>query len=131
MFQLHVTRLHAQLETAYPVPSGKCDDSTMTVSFQAPSEMLFTFFIHFNPELTASLNNTNKYTTSNYDFYLLGYNAMQSVEIQLLSRRLLACLILLIPPRFPLIFNGLHGVISQNIELITATTVRASDPTYQ
>jgi hypothetical protein len=46
------------------------------------------------------------------EFYLLGYNAMRSVE----------------SPKRLLTFNRLHGVISQKIELFIPTSVRTSDP---
>jgi hypothetical protein len=36
-----------------------------------------------------------------------------------------------IPPKHLLTFNGLHGVISQNIVLFITTAVRTSNPTYQ
>jgi hypothetical protein len=35
-----------------------------------------------------------------------------------------------VPPKRRVIFNGLHGVISQKIELFIATAVRTSNPTY-
>jgi hypothetical protein len=34
-----------------------------------------------------------------------------------------------VPPKRQLTFNGLHGVISQNIVLFVNTAVRTSDPT--
>jgi hypothetical protein len=86
------------------------------------------------------------------EYYLLGYNAVQSVESQPTFRRnisppfsgsnkLAACLhagILLglfypedwtdVPPKRRLTSNGLHGVISQTTLFIT-TAVRISNPT--
>jgi hypothetical protein len=94
------------------------------------------------------------------ELYHLGQNVVQSVESQPTVRRnvsplssgsknkqrlcslpalcwLFAWLILRssrwrrrIPPNNQLTFNGLHGVISQKIELFIATAVRASNPIY-
>jgi hypothetical protein len=62
------------------------------------------------------------------DFYLLGHNAMYSIESQPMFQwsmsQFFAWLILKpwrwrwhVPPKHRLAFNGLHGVISQNLEL--------------
>jgi hypothetical protein len=75
----------------------------------------------------------------------MGYNAVQSVESQPMFRRNVCYLLhddfllrLIFDPengrdvsmKRRLIFNGLYGVMSQNIELFITTAVRSSNPNY-
>jgi hypothetical protein len=56
------------------------------------------------------------------EFYLLGYGAMSSIESQ-------PTFLEVVPPKRWMTFNGLHGVISQKIELFITTAVRTSNLT--
>jgi hypothetical protein len=53
------------------------------------------------------------------EFYLLGYNAAQSVERQTTIRRSISS------PKRRSALNGLHGIISQKTEIFITTVVRS------